>query len=1365
MKSFTTIFLLLFGLTFGYGQSVPYRFKNLNTSNGLSQSSVIAIEQDSLGRMWLGTRDGLNLYDGNEFKVFRNDLNDSTSISNSDILAITEDTNGYIWIGTYNGLNRYDPKKGIFKRYFHSIDKNSLGNNTIWAITEIQNGEIWIGTSNGLSIYNKISDSFTTLYADDDSDTSLPSNYVLSIVEGKNGSIWVGTSKGFCKVTRDSNAQVGFQCLSPHNRQDELFVQVIASCQENILCIGTKNMGMLKFDIASEHFLTNQSLVEDDDIRAITKSNQGEVWVGTSKGITLINDIGEIQKLVYKPYENGSLSHDYIKSLFTDKKGSIWIGSYYGGVDIWDKSNTNFINYGEMSSIYKLGHKVVSSIVSDKSNQVYFGTEGGGVTIIDNVGQNIRYLNASNSNTLLTDNVKSLLINENRLWIGSFDKGVEIYDIARKKFDKKLLSKEFRSLFFNTGIYAIKEGKDREMWIGTFGEGLAKYDLSNSNLKVFKNDPENSKTLSSNRIRCLIIDKKDNVWVGTQTGLNLIPFNNGAYKDDDIIHFFYDKITESGDDILTIFQDSSNVIWVGIRAKGLFRFNGETFERIPIRSGKKVTSIYAILEDDDHALWMSSNQGLLRLIPKSGVFNIYTENDGLIGNEFSSGAALKIDGSKFYFGGPAGVSFFNPKILAHNDFVPQVILTDFKIKNKSVSPKDNNGILEQTAPFTKEIELEYDMANFSIDFAIPNFINPSSNQYQYRMVGLDENWTTTNQTKANFTIQNPGNYIFEVKGANNDGIWNSTGTKLRIKVKPAPWRSAWAFALYGILILSALLGLGHIIRSRTKLKHKLQLEYLEGQRNQEINDAKLRFFTNISHEFRTPLTLITGPLQQLLSDYNGSSFVYKKLLVIESNANHLLQLINRLMDFRKLEHNHFKLETAKGNIVKFSREIYLSFSEFAKSNGYEYTFLVDKDPILVYYDRPKLEQVFYNLISNAFKYTPKNGTIAIEISKDEKNITIDVKDSGPGIPIEYREKVFDRFFEIPEYTKTKKGQGTGTGIGLSIAKSIMDLHKGSISVLENPDNGGSIFRITLPLGKSHLSEDEIIKDFKFSDDVGLYTSQLKHPIPQTPLIANELLVDLEKETILLVEDNVPLRTFMKDLLKDNYNVIEAGDGEEALKKALKYVPSLIVSDVIMPVMVGTELCAKVKENLKTSHIPVILLTSRTSLLYKFEGLESGADDYISKPFNVREFQLRVKNLIDSSKRLRNKFSDDKSFSPNEIVISSVDEQLLKKALQIIEDNIANDQFDIPTFSSELGVSRTLLFTKIKAWTNFTPNEFVQEIRMKRAADLLEQDKLNISQISYQVGFKNPKYFSKCFTKKYGISPSSYADKFSTNSLD
>ncbi|MRX38514.1 response regulator [Flavobacterium sp. LC2016-23] len=1352
------VFLVFVFITGNLFSQNKYRLKNISTTDGLSQSSVIAIHQDKLGQMWFGTRDGLNKYDGSKFTVFRNDATDKTTISNNDILAIEEDNAGKLWVGTYNGLNCYDPVSNTFKKYLHNKTNHTISSNAVWCIREIGE-ELWFGTSKGLSIFNKKTKLFTSVFHSDTDTSTLASNNILSVLKTTKGEIWVGTTKGLCKLISRKNGKLSFQNY-PLNQTDLLNVQAIAEDTQGNLWIGTKNRGLLKMDTKSHFisFLPNEKYSEiHTDIRSLAIDNEGALWIGAYDGIYIYTKDKSLEKINNSNNNNGI---DKVKSVFVDKKGSVWIGCYYKGVNIWDVSNVNFSNYNQNSKKIPMSFDVISSIITDKNKNIYFGTEGGGITIYNPNTSATSYINSKTGQHNKND-IKSMSLSpDNILWIGTFSKGLSAYNTVSKRIEDLRISPELRELLKETGVYALKTQANGIVWIGTFGKGLIRYNSTDKTFTVIGNDTAKASFLTNNIIRTLLIDKKNRLWVGTQNGLNCIPLNTFKPNQYAIQHYFFDNSSLSGDDILTLFQDSQNKIWVGTKAKGLHCFDGKKFNSVNLRAGNTIiTSIHSILEDDNKNLWISTNQGLIKYSTTQKKVVLYDQKDGLASNEFNDNSSLKLDSNKFYFGSPSGATYFDAGKISINSYAPQVLITSLKIKNQTIQPNDSAKILAKSIGYTKDITLDYDKANFSISFAIPNYIRSKNNQYSYRLIGLENNWTTTKNSEAIFAIQNPGTYVFEVKGANNDGVWNTTPTTLTVTVNPAPWRSIWAFLLYGILIGLGLYGLIWIIKSKARLKQKLELEYLETKRIEENNRAKLDFFTNISHEFRTPLTLILGPLQQILADYNGTNEMYKKLLVIEGSANHLLSLINRLMDFRKLENHQVALESANGNIVKFTREIFLSFIEYAKDGGYEYTFEAEEEEILVYFDRYKLERVFYNLISNAFRYTPKGGSIHIKINHDHENLYIAVEDSGVGIAGQHIDKIFDLFFEIPMHNNVQKNYNKGTGIGLSIVKNIVKLHKGTIDVV-NKKTEGVIFTVTLPMGRAHLKEEEIIQDFKISDDIQQYTAQLETGEATEPEDIDDFVVNAEKPTILIVEDHKVLRNFIKNLLKKDYNIIVADNGKTALEKALQHVPNLIISDVIMPEMVGTELCSRIKENLKTSHIPVILLTSRSSLVYKFEGLESGADDYISKPFNLIEFKLRVKNLLNSTERLKARFSSEDSFVPSEITVSSLDEELLKKAFKIVEDNISNEQFDIPFFCSELGVSRTMLFLKVKAWTNFTPNEFIHEIRLKRAAQLLEQNKLNVSEVSYKVGFNNPKYFSKCFQKRYGETPSQFADKFS-----
>ena len=1359
IRTLSYICFLFLLCTNSYGQKDYYSFRNLNTSNSLSQNSVIAIGQDKLGQMWFATRDGLNKYDGTTFKVYRNNPQDSTTISNSDISSIIIDKDGDLWIGTYNGLNKYDPITDTFSRYTHHSTKNSISNNTIKSITEIDN-ELWIGTSKGLNVFNKKTKHFNSYFNSLTDSLTISSSNISKILKTKDGEIFIGTSEGVCMVMVNNKDGLKFKRVKTKskNLSASFFVKDLIEYKNGDILIATEGNGLYRLNIKTK-LITEANFkgsIIDKDIRTFCIDKQDNLWLGTYDGLyTLKNKkISKVHSL-----SNKDVGLKKIKSLYTDNNGSVWIGTYYRGVYLYDKSNENFRKINLESGSVKLKNQVIGALVSDPLGNIYYGTEGSGVTIFNKTTNETKHLNSDNS-PLSCNNIKSLLLVKNELWIGTFNCGIYIYNIDTKNFKTKKIASKLLEFLSQSSIYSIEQESSNIFWIGTFGQGLIRYDVKNRSYKIIKNGNDKN-SLSNNNIRSILVDSEQQVWVATQNGLN--KFNLEFENTPQITHFFYDAKIDSGIDILVVYEDSQKNIWVGTKAHGLYKLDNNKFKKVILNddSNDIVFSIHSILEDANNTLWLSSNRGILSYNPKTKKTKIYDLTDGLVSKEYNNNVSLRIPPQTLYFGGSRGVTYFDPQKIKFNIHTPQVIINDFKVKNKSIKIGAKDGILSKAISYTDELKLDYDKANFSIFFSIPSFISPSKNSYKHRLVGLDDQWTKTTRSSINYTIQKPGDYIFEVFGRNNDGIWNINPTFLKITVLPAPWRSWWAFVIYGVFLIVTILGFISFLKSKEKLKHELELEHIENTQKEESHKLKLQFFTNISHEFRTPLTLILGPLQQLLEDYTGSSKMYKKLLIIENNANYLLQLINRLLTFRKLEKKQLKLQAAEDDIVSFLREISLSFSEFAITGDYNYTFETSHEKLLVYYDKIKLEQVFYNLISNAFRYTPKGGLISIDVSKDKKNLIVKIKDTGIGINEEYVDKIFDRFFKVPTLNEPQENYNKGTGIGLSIARGIIQLHHGHITV-KNRKQLGTIFTVTIPFGRNHLADDEILDNLNLSEDISIYNFQLREIQENSDKKIDNLILEKDKPLVLIVEDNNELRSFLENFLKDTYNIKEAENGKVALEMVLKYNPDLVISDIVMPEMVGTELCLKIKENIKTSHIPVILLTSRSSLMYRHEGLESGADDYISKPFNLKEFKLRVHNILESSKRLKIKFQSEDYLTPGDITLTSIDETLLKKAMEIVELNIANEQFDIPFFCQELGVSRTMLFTKIKAWTDFTPNGFIQEIRMKRAVQLLEQNKINISQISYKVGFKNPKYFSKCFQKKYGLTPTQFRNKFIEN---
>jgi signal transduction histidine kinase/ligand-binding sensor domain-containing protein/DNA-binding response OmpR family regulator len=1345
-KSFIFVLILL-SIRFGSSQNDVYKFSHITDANGLSQNSVVAIHQDKLGQIWIGTRDGLNKYDGEEFKLYRHQKDIKTSISNNGILCIEEDKNGFIWVGTSFGINRYNPQKNNFKTYFINEKRSFLGSNMIWTIKEMSNHELWIGSSSGISVYDEQTDTYKSI---------LEKRNITSILETKSGAIFIGTTKGLLKLTNKIDNKYNFEII---NGTEGKFVQDIV---ENAMCnilIATQAESVLEYNISKNTVQSyfDKTVLEgkNKNVRKLLFDDKGALWMATYSGLQIAKSKQSIIALYNNDNDDKSINDNFIKTLFKDNIGVMWVGTYYGGVNICSDFNKNFINITQKSADVGLSFKVVSSIES-WNNQLFFGTEGGGISILNQNTNKIQHINTKNASVLKSDNIKSLCITQqDKLWIGTFTNGIAIYNLKSKTFEKLPFSETLLSFLDNVGVLSIVQYDNNTILIGTNYKGLIKYSMA-ENVFKFINTSSKPFSLTSNNVKTIKVDAAKNIWVGTIRGLNRISPNG------EITNYIYNKDLKVKFEINTIFEDRRGVLWIGTFEDGLFKFENNQFEPVDLRIGKvEINGIRSIVEAEKNKFWLSTyTQGILKYNAKTGSIEAYyTKKEGLASNQFNRDASLRIGKSKYYFGGPSGVTYFDESKLTKNDYTPQVIITDFKIQNATDGVDDNNETFpENVISYTKDLELDYNQGNFSLSFAIPNFINPDSNSYMYRLKGLETDWIRTSNNTASYTIQKPGNYIFEVKGINSDGVVNQNPTSLEIQVNAAPWATWWAYTLYFMAIGMAVYYLFNILKSKSKLKHELELEHVKAEQIEKINKSKLEFFTNISHEFRTPLTLILGPLQQILENYRGSSQMFKKLKVVEASANQLLSLINSLMDFRKYENQLMKLEAAEGNIVKFIEEIYLSFSEYAKVKDYQYSFNSSSGIIKVYYDRAKLERVFYNLISNAFKYTPAQGEISIEIIEDQNKVTIIVKDSGIGIPQQYRNKIFERFFEVSN-NKLNKTNSKGTGIGLSIVKSIIDLHKGNIEVTTN-NNSGSVFSVELPKGNEHLNSAEIVKDFKFSEDISHYENQLKDEnLILEDNIFFEKLPSSEKESILIVEDNKQLRVFMRNLLATHYNVYEAENGKEGYEIAIKEQIDLIVSDVVMPITSGTELCALIKEDIRTSHIPVILLTTRSALVYKLEGLEQGADDYISKPFNIREFKLRISNTLNSIAKQKQRMNTSEVLQSDDMVMSSLDEKLYKKALEIVQENISNVDFDIPYFCEELGVSKSVLFTKVKAWTNFTPKQFIQHLRLKHAAQLIEHGKMSIGQISSKVGFKDQKYFSRIFKSKFGKTPKEYSQSF------
>ena len=1347
-----TISILVWVVHF-FAISQEYNFNNfvhLSVAEGLSQSTVLAIEQDRLGQVWMGTRDGLNKYDGEEITVYQTDPKNDSTISNNDILSILEDTDGYIWVGTYNGLNRFDPKEQKFTRYFYTTEDNKNQHFSIRTIKEIDQNHLWLGTSSGLFIYQKDKTEFVEIQDTSEYGKEISSSTIAVIFKNQNHQIWIGSTKGLYQVQPD-NFKVTKYPWIVNNESRNLQIQAISNDQDGNLLIGTKSNGLLVFDKDKRSFSPYQSLhtttpsITSRDIRKLCYDRAGNLWVGTYNGLFIIQKDHNILHITTQPGDPKSLSKNSIKEIFMDRNGSIWIGTYYGGINLWDPFNTSFSTFYDIRGSLALDLGVVSAMVEDDQNRFYFATEDQGIKVIHSNGKSDLNTTQALHKKLLNSNIKSLLLKNNKLWVGTLKSGIHRFDLTTQNFDDTPEIKHINTFLENKSIYAITT-VENYMVFGTFGDGVFIVNRNTRDVTHIGVSDLGSNGVTNDRIRTMIFDKDKNLWIGTDKGLNKIRYDDISKTSPPVAHFLYDQKTFYGHNVISLYQTVEGKIYVGTKERGVLQFESNQFTKVNFKLlNSKITSAFSIVEDQQQNLWIGCNLGMVKYNPSLQRATIYNQSENFMGNEFINNSYLKSKNGNLYFGGIKGVSFFNPKQVKKNNFDQNVILSEFKINGKTI---------DENISYLDKITLNYDQNSFSINFALPNFINPN-HKYAYRLVGLNDDWKFTDNHEVSYTIQKPGNYIFEVKEANNEETWNKTATVMPITLKAAFWKTPLAYFLYFSAVVFTLYLIYNNMRAKLILSHKLRSERKERIQQKEINQSKLEFFTNISHDFRTPLTLILAPLQQVIENYKGNKEVFKKLQVIESNASQLLKLTNQLLDFRALENHHTQLLTQNDDVVGFVKNIYHSFEEYADLGSYTYSFETVEDEIELYYDKTKLEKVFFNIISNAFKYTQKGGNISIKINQDTDHVIVEIADNGKGIDKKFIHKIFDKYYEVASDLQYQKHFNQGSGIGLFIAKKAIDLHHGSITV-ESEEQQGSIFKVFLKKGKAHLTENEI------STAKEDYISTHAEMIPKTedPIEVEfkNMLVPSEKEVILVVEDNDQFRQYMIDLLKEYYNVIYAIDGEDAYRKTLKYHPSLIISDVIMPKKSGTELCNQLKNHDSTCHIPIILLTSRSLQIHKLEGLESGADAYFEKPFNIKEFLLVVNNLLNTKKRLEQQINTNVLSDQDHV---SVDDKLFHKAMTLVEGHIDDPSFNIAFFCAELGLSRTMLFVKIKAWTNLTPKEFILSVRMKKASQLLEQTEYSISEIGYKVGFKDPKYFSKAFKKYYKKTPTEYAEKFSS----
>lgn len=1354
------IFTLVSHYTWSQTPQLQGRFKHYTSQNGLSQNDIRAIFQDSDGYIWIGTHGGLNRFDGYSFKKYIRNENKHYNISSNLISSIDEDTLGNLWIGTDDmGLMQYDKYQDKFIHYSNR-EENLLTDNHIKTLFCDSKNTIWALTEKGLNIIRRNNGKVSI------DKHHFNDNMNFGGYEDPKGNIWFGTRKGLIRYIGENNK--GEHQFINYKIDGLNEVRYISSNDSSLLVSNNYGLFMLPFKGLESNKPILHSIVKARQINQHLSDANGNIWYTTQYGLFVT--FKENEELRTKQFKNlwnnaNSLSGDITTVLLEDNNNLIWIGTNGNGLNQYNPRKKNFEHYSKTNDPGSLGFNKIRAITKDSQDNLWFGTEGGAVSFIEkletkyNFNSGFKTINVNPKGQNFVYAIEEARFeNKNKIFIGTGYNANFIVAKINKEIGYDLSIVDEHP---DAPVFCIIQDSKKNIWAGTYNGGLYYFEMDAQG-EILNMHHFNTKSgINSDIVRSIAEDNNGNIWIGTDNGINKLINGVELGKKSKIVSYksdFENPNSLSYNYILPLFTARSGEIWVGTLGGGLNKIipgdtpSGDQFTRITVKDGLPSNVVKAIEEDEDGNLWLATNHGLSKFNPSTHEIVNYGINDGLQDLEFGELASITLDDGQMIFGGVNGFNTFYPKEIKSDKSKINIVFNTLTVLNTEVITNQKiNGrvLLDKSINKAKKVNLNYDENSFSVSFSGLNFISPNNNKYAYILENFEEKWTQTNseQRIAKYTNIPPGRYVLKVKASNADGNWNDVPKSLVIEISPPIWSTPAASVVYLMLFLLAL----WFFRKYTIITHfkksQLLIEHLEKEKIEEISQLKLKFYTNVSHEFRTPLTLILGLVDRLKMVHNQLSSQEREnyFAKIYRNSQVLLNLINQLLDFRKVEQGKMPLAVAEGDINHYIKLLKDNFNELAKRKNIEYS-LINEDTIYGYFDKEILERILFNLLSNAFKFTKNEGEIIVTLEKlNDEYFNLEITDTGVGISEEMQLHLFERF------ANSNHSQKVGTGIGLSYTKSLVELYHGEISFISKKDVGTK-FTLKLPFSKSLFRDDEIstnIHDLdKFNKDVNWLLET-----------EGELLKpkhDPQKEnTVLFVEDNDDILFYLEDHFKNSYNILVAGNGKEALEKCLDEHIDIIVSDVMMPEMDGFEFCEKLKEDERINHIPVILLTARKSTDEKLKGFEKGADAYIGKPFEMSELETRIASLLLSRKRLLKKIRKNIDLKPKEIEITSLDEKFLKRLMSTIEQNIGETEFTVEMLAKECGMSQLHLNKKLKILVGQTANAFVRSIRLKRAAQLLAKERYSVNEVMYEVGFLDAKYFRSCFKKEFGKTPSEY----------
>ena len=1399
------LLLLVLEHTHAHAQTTDPAFEHFSTEDGLSHNTVFAGLQDRQGFLWFGTLDGLSRCDGYGCTVFAHDPRDTTSLSNSWVWSLYEDRDGVLWVGTWGGgLNRFDRATETFVRYRHDpSDPHSLSDNVIKSIAQDAQGALWVGTNErGVNRLDPETGRFTRYQHDPSDPQGLRSNNIHALVEDEAGRLWIGAHGGglhrfeaptetFTQYTRnrenlndlkglrDANVNALYEDrdgqfwvgtwvggLHRMDRAAETFervatealgtalVRAIYKDRRGILWVGTFSDGLFRIDPVTGavthylHEINNPRSLSDNSVTGLFEDHTGILWITTRGGVDRLNVQQPLPThFVRIPGQANSLRDDHVMALMPGRDGGLWVGTKTG-LDHLDLTTNTFTHYTYQPNEPRFGANPPVRSFWQGDAAVWVGTDGGGLGRLDRTTRSFHYIVRRSGAPLSLSNDGIFTLAQpagatGELWIGTWI-GINRLDLGTELVTRYLPEAAGLS---DGSILALYEAPSQPgiLWVGTNDGGLNQFDLRTEAVTVFQHQPGDTASLSSDHVLALYEDAAGTFWVGTGSGLNrMIDRHRGRFR------------VYTTDD------------------------------------GLPNNTVSCMVPDGQGRLWLGTNRGLARFDPEAEVFERFDAGDGFQEGVFERNACTRLADGRLAFGGEGGLTLFHPDSLRGNPHPPRVAITGFHLFNRAARI-DASGRIVTEKPGARVVEagktvrLRYDENVFGFTFAGLHFANPSGNRYRYQLAGFLEEWVELEaQRSVSFTGLPSGSYVFRVEAASSDGVWSEQGASVQVQVLPPWWRTRWAYGLYMLLSVGFIIGfvqwrsrrlrqrnqeLSRLVEERTaeveaqKQQVETQKAQLEAQADKllELDRAKSRFFANLSHEFRTPLTLIQSPIESALrGDYGPLDALLRDHLEITGrNTKRLRRLIDQLLDLTKLEAGQMRLKVEQHDVVAFLRRVLGSFASLSQRTMITLDLDAPPEPLDLYFDADKLEQVIVNLLSNAFKYTSAGGQITVRVATDPKDsVAISVEDTGRGIAQEALPHLFDRFYQVEEVASWSH---EGTGIGLALVKELVELHGGDVSVTSRL-GAGTTFSVTLPTGQAHLAEHggraekekggEEEREKGEMEEREHIQDETTPPLPPDASASDPFRI-LGKPKILIVEDNADLRVYLRDHLRGTYRVIEAADGAEGFRQACEEDPDLIVSDVMMPEIDGLELLRRLKQHETLQAVPVILLTARAEERDRLAGFEAQADAYMAKPFNFFELKARIATLLATRSRLQRVYGHQVvHLAAADPALPSDDARFLAQVEAVVAARMAEGDFGVEALAEAVHVSRSQLYRRLEVLTGESPAALMRRLRLERAAQLLHGKVYGtVSEVASAVGFSNVSYFSRLYRQHAGESPS------------